>query len=135
MVMSNEHLSIAQLQQQIESYLQLGSTDVIFNYHEKGGEKLRLDVITVNPRHEQSFLFHSEYGFDKIDALRKVLDYVQNYRSRDNSYTIQWSVRGENELHTSYFRARDIVEAIEKLHYGRDANSLVIFSVVLNPIS
>ncbi|TVQ77329.1 MAG: hypothetical protein EA358_06805 [Flavobacteriales bacterium] len=135
MVMSNEHLSIAQLQQQIESYLQLGSTNVIFNYQDKGGEKLRLDVITVNPRHEQSFLFHSEYGFDKIDALRKVLDYVQNYRSRDNSYTIQWSVRGENELHTSYFRARDIVEAIEKLHYGRDANSLVIFSVVLNPIS
>lgn len=133
--MSNEHIEIADLQREIESYLRLGSTGVVFNYHETKGEKTRLDIITVNPRHEQSFLFHSTKGYDKIDALKKMLDYVQNYRSRDNSYTIQWSLRGEDELHTSYFRAHDIVEAIEKLHYGRDANSVVIFSVVLNPIS
>ena len=64
-----------------------------------------------------------------------MLDYVKTHREKKNSYTIQWSMRNSNELHTSYFRAKDVLEAIEKLYFGRDANSLIIFSVVLNPIS
>ncbi len=134
-IMSNEHIEINELQRKIESYLQLGHTNVIFNYTTTSDNKTRLDVITVNPRHEQSFLFRSEIGYDKKSALTQVLDYVKGYKSEDNSYTIQWTLRDDNELHTSYFRAKDIPEAIDKLQYGRDPNSLIIFSVVLNPIS
>lgn len=133
--MNDENIEINQLQKKIESYLQLGNTNVIFNFTATANNKMRLDVITVNPRHEQSFLFRSEVGHDKKDALKLVLDYVKDFKDEDNSYTIQWSLRNDNELHTSYFRAKDIPEAIDKLQYGRDPNSLVIFSVVLNPIS
>ena len=129
-----QNLEIAKIQREIENYLSLGSTQVIFDYKENGGGT-RLDVITVNPRHHQSFLFHSAEGYDKIDTLKQMLDYVRTFREKKNSYTIQWSVKGEDELHTSYFRAKDIPEAIDKLHYGRDPNSLTIFSVVLNPIT
>ncbi|MFN3342065.1 MAG: hypothetical protein ACK40M_05165, partial [Flavobacteriales bacterium] len=89
----------------------------------------------VNPRHRQSFLFHTVDGYDKVDALRKMLDYVRNYKERESSYTIQWSLRGETELHTSYFRAKNIFDALDKLTYGRDLNSIIVYSVVLNPIS
>lgn len=129
-----QNLEIAKIQREIENYLSLGSTQMIFDFQESG-QGVRLDVITVNPRHDQSFLFHTTKGYDKIDALKQMLTYVKEQRDKRSSYTIQWSLKGENELHTSYFRAKDIPEAIDKLHYGRDPNSITIFSVVLNPVS
>lgn len=129
-----QNLEIAKTQKEIETYLSLDHSQMIFDYQDSASG-MRLDVITVNPRHNQSFLFHSTEGYDKIDALKQMLEYVKTYREKKNSYTIQWSIRGANELHTSYFRAKDIPEAIEKLHYGRDPNNITIFSVVLNPIA
>ncbi len=127
-------LELAKLQQEIEAYLNLGSTSIVFDYHERG-KLTRLDLVTVNPRHDQSFLFSTTEGYDKLDALKKMLEYVRTYKEKENTYTIQWVARGEEELHTSYFRAKDIPEAIDKLHFGRDPNSVTIFSVVMNPIS
>lgn len=135
MSVDRQHLEIAKIQNEIESYLGLRSTQMIFDFQESSNSGIRLDVITVNPRHNQSFLFHTTKGYDKIDALKQMLVYVQEHRDKKNSYTIQWSLAGEKELHTSYFRAKDIVEAIDKLHYGRDPNGVTIFSVVLNPLS
>ncbi len=97
--------------------------------------KVQLNVMTINPRHNQSFLFHAVIGYDNADALKRMLDYVKQYKVSETSYTIQWSERDSNELITSYFRARNLPEAIDKFLFGRDVNSLVIFSVVLNPLS
>ncbi len=130
----SQNLKISQIQKEIEAYLSPGQTSIIFEYAANNGQ-VRLDVITVNPRHNQSFLFHTCSGFSKIDVLQQMQDYVSTYKEKNSSYTLQWSVKGEGELHTSYFRAKDIPEAIDKLHYGRDPNSITIFSVVLNPIS
>jgi uncharacterized membrane protein len=62
-------------------------------------------------------------------------DYVKNYKEKENSYTIQWVTKSDSELHTSYFRAGNILEALEKLYYGRDRNTITVFSVVLNPVA
>lgn len=131
---SDLHVEAAKIQQQIKDYLGLRTSDLIFEFGVADGRS-KLDLITINPRHAQSFLFHTETGFDKVDALRKMLDYVQNYKEKDNSYTIQWVANGQHELHTSYFRAGNILEALEKLYYGRDRNTITVFSVVLNPVS
>jgi hypothetical protein len=128
------HVEAARIQQQIKDYLGLRTSDLIFEYGNADG-RTKLDLITINPRHNQSFLFHSEQGADKVDALRKMLHYVQNYKEKENSYTIQWVAKGESELHTSYFRAANILDALEKLYYGRDRNTITVFSVVLNPVS
>lgn len=131
---SDTHVEAAKVQQQIKDYLGLRTSDLIFEFSVVEG-MTKLDLITINPRHNQSFLFHSEKAADKVDALRKMMDYVKNYKEKENSYTIQWVARGEHELHTSYFRAGNILEALEKLYYGRDRNTITVFSVVLNPIS
>ncbi len=131
---SDGHVEAARIQQQIKDYLGLRTSDLIFEYGIMDG-KTKLDLITINPRHNQSFLFHSEIGFDKVDALRKMLDYVQTSKEKENSYTIQWVAQGEHELHTSYFRSSNILDALEKLYYGRDRNTITVFSVVLNPVS
>jgi hypothetical protein len=74
-----------------------------------------------------------EEGYDKIDVLKKLLSYVKNYKDKESSYTIQWkSVEGDT-LHTSYFSAKNVQSALDKLFYDRDPNSLTIFSVMLNP--
>lgn len=128
------HVESARIQREIKSYLGLSSSELVFEYSNYEG-KVKLDLITINPRHNQSFLFHSEWGFDKIDALKKMLDYVRIYKEKENSYTIQWMAKGEKELHTSYFSARNIYDGLDKLYYGRDKNTITVFSVVLNPIS
>lgn len=131
---SDLHVEAARIQQQIKDYLGVRTSDLMFEFNTLDG-KSKLDLITINPRHNQSFLFHSETGADKVDALRKMWDYVQNYKEKENSYTIQWVTKSEKELHTSYFRASNILDALEKLYYGRDRNTLTVFSVVLNPVA
>jgi hypothetical protein len=132
--LSDGHVEAARIQQQIKDYLGLRTSDLIFEFSTIDG-KSKLDLITINPRHNQSFLFHSETGADKVDALRKMWEYVANYKEKENSYTIQWVAKGDRELHTSYFRASNILDALEKLYYGRDRNTITVFSVVLNPVS
>lgn len=128
------HVEAARIQQEVKDYLGLRTSDLVFEYSSQDG-KIKLDLITINPRHNQAFLFHSETGTDKLDSLRKMLDYVQNYKEKENSYTIQWVAKNAKELHTSYFKASNISDALQKLYYGRDMNTITVFSVVLNPIS
>ena len=92
-------------------------------------------MITINPRHNQSFLFHSVSGFEKIEVLNEMLEYVKNYKEKESSYTIQWSTNADKELHTSYFRASGVHDALDKLYYSRDMNTITVFIVVLNPVA
>ncbi|MEX0967392.1 MAG: hypothetical protein WD077_09145 [Bacteroidia bacterium] len=133
-IKEDRNVEVSRLQKGVREYLGLGSDEVIFDFQQKG-ELTRLDLVTVNPRHNQSFLFHTEEGVDKKDALEKMMHYIKTYRDKENSYTIQWMARGSNELHTSYFRAKNIYDALDKLNYGRDMTSITVFSVVLNPVS
>ncbi|WKZ67440.1 MAG: hypothetical protein QY325_05825 [Flavobacteriales bacterium] len=130
----DRNLETARLQKEIGDYIGLGKDSLVFSFGTKG-KKTRLHLITLNPKHNQSFLFHATVGSDKVDALREMLDYVKTYKERTSSYTIQWSARGDNGLQTSYFRAKNVLEALDKLFYDRDPNSITVFSVMLNPIT
>ena len=131
----DRNLEIARLQKEISDHIGIGPDSLVFDYEESEGGKLtQLHLITVNPRHNQSFLFHATAGADKLEALRQMLEYVRTYKERTSSYTVQWSARGDNVLNTSYFRAKNVLEALDKLFYDRDPNSITVFSVILNPI-
>ena len=131
----DKNIEIANLQGEIGKYIGLGQNSLIFNF-EEGARSVLLRLITANPRHNQSFLFHTVEGSSKIEALKEMLEYVENYKEEaESSYTIQWSLKGENSLHTSYFRAKNILGALDKLYFERDPNSITVFSVMLNPIS
>ena len=129
----DRNLEIGRLQKEIGDHIGVGQDNLVFNFAEDKVTKLYL--ITLNPRHNQSFLFHATEGSDKLDALRNMLEYVRTYKERTSSYTIQWSARGESDLQTSYFRAKNVLEALDKLFYDRDPNAITVFSVILNPIS
>lgn len=124
----------ARIQKEIENHLGLGSDALLFEHSVHEG-KSRLDLITINPRHNQSFLFRTETGYDKLDVLKKMLDYVQSYKDRESSFTIQWMAEDDKELQTSYFSASSMYDALDKLYYDRDMNTITVFSVVLNPVA
>lgn len=129
-----QNTKIETLKVEIESYIGIGRNNLIFRFTDLD-RKVKLDVITLNDRHEQSFLFETCQGHDKTDALNQMLEYVKNFKQKESSYTIQWSLKGESELNTSYFRAKNVMEALDKLFYGRDANAVTVFNVTLNPIA
>lgn len=129
-----EPTEAARLQLEIEHYLGLEPAQLQFDFRPIDG-LTRLDLITVNPRHQQSFLFRFETGYDQVDCLHKMLDYVRRFRDTESSFTLQWRARGDKELQTSYFRAHNAYEALDKLYFGRDLNTITVFSVVLNPSS
>ena len=131
---NTDALEIAQLQKEISEFLGLKPGELVFEFDSTGGN-VKLDLITINARHNQSFLLKSVNGVDRSDALQKLFDYVKTYRDNENTFTIQWMERGGNELQTSYFRAKHMYDALDKLYYGRDMNQLIVFSVVLNPIA
>lgn len=130
----DKNIEIANLQAEIGKYIGLGQNSLIFQFEDRGRTTL-LRLITASPRHNQSFLFHTSEGSSSIEALRLMLEYVKNYKEAESSYTIQWSMKEENVLHTSYFRAKNVIGALDKLYYDRDPNSITVFSVILNPIS
>lgn len=131
----DRNLEIAKLQKEIGDHIGVGADSLVFNFEEQGANRGKLFLITINPRHNQSFLFHAVEGGDKLEALRNMLEYVHSYKERTSSYTVQWSAKGEGTLQTSYFRAKNVLEALDKLFYDRDPNSITVFSVILNPIS
>lgn len=132
--MTDKNIDIARLQREVEDYIGLGPGSIIFDYDEVNGQ-IELRVITVNPRHRQSFLFHQTEGRDKTEALREMLEYVKSYKEKESTYTIQWRIKGEEHLNTSYFSAKNVLGALDKLFYDRDPNSITIFSIILNPIT
>ena len=132
--LSDTHVEVARIQQEIKDHLGVRTSDLIFEFSQVDG-KVKLDLITINPKHNQAFLFQSVTAAEKVDTLKKMLDYVRHTKEKENSYTIQWVAKSEKELHTSYFRAANVMDALQKLYYGRDMNTITVFSVVLNPIS
>lgn len=132
---SNDALAlVAKLQNQISTYMGLDDKHLVFDFV-KDGEGTKLNLVTVNPRHNQSFLFGSTHGIDKADALEKMLSYISTRQDKEYAYTVQWIARGDDELHTSYFSARNMYGALDKLNYGRDENNIQVYVIQLNPIT
>lgn len=125
---------VSQIENKIASTLSIGSNQLIFEYHEMP-DYVDLDLFTVNEVHKQQFFFHSTEGRDKIEALELMLKYASNKLFIEDSFTIQWKIKGDTEIHQSHFRAINMMDALDKFYFGRSISSIVIYSIVLNPIA
>jgi hypothetical protein len=126
--------AVEALQAEITSILGLSAEQINFLFKEIDGI-VCLDLVTNNPRHQQSFLFHSVKAIDRQEAMQKMLDYVKTNFKKEDSYTLQWAKSGDPSLHTSYFRAKNIYDVLDKFYFEREVNSYRIYSISLNPIS
>ncbi len=131
---TDKQKEIDRLKAEIGRYIGLGNNSIAFQFEESNASWF-LRLITTNPNHNQSFLFHTSVGDTQLEAIQQMLNYVKAFKDDESSYTIQWTLLGEQSLHTSYFRAKNIIGALDKLYFGRDPNSITVFSVIMNPIS
>ncbi|MEO1417373.1 MAG: hypothetical protein AAFW00_18955 [Bacteroidota bacterium] len=128
------NIEVARLQKEISRRLDLSLDKLIFDYGEENQEII-LNLITLNPKHEQSFLYHTAKGKDKVEVLEHMLEYVERTHRKVNTYTVQWTKRGEADLHTSYFRAKNMYDVLDKFFHGREKDAYVIFSLTMNPVA
>lgn len=119
---------------QIAKMLGLSRELLTFHYSNEDG-KTTLQLATMNPRHQQTFLFHTTQGFGEMDALNKMQEYVQENKNTRSTYTIQWAMEGINDLHTSYFTGKNIYQVLDKFYFGKAITSTIIFNISLNPLS
>jgi len=130
----DSQVNVAKLQGEVATLLGIKQDHLIFSYKQKENI-IKLDLITINPQHDQSFLFHSIKAINKEEALMKMKEYIEIHYSSEDSFTLQWIKVGEQKLHTSYFRAQNMYEVLDKFYYERDLSSYRIFNISLNPIS
>jgi hypothetical protein len=132
--MKTKSEEINEIKEVIGRHIGMGEDSIQYQVQQENGScKVRL--LTVNASHNQTFLFHTSDGETELEAMRAMLEYVRGFKEEESSYTIQWTLRGENMLHTSYFRSKNILGALDKLYFDRDPNSIIVFSVMMNPIS
>ncbi len=130
----DRNIEIARIQREISKALELTLDHVVFDYTQEDG-LVQLNLITINPRHDETFLFHTTEGTDKLEALQQMIEYVEKKHAKKQSFTVQWAQKGKSELQVSYFRARTMYEVLDKFFHGRNAEEYIIFSIQLNPIA
>jgi len=96
---------------------------------------LEARAITYNPIKQESFLLVKVIAENEMDGLRKVLDYILTHRSFNYSHTLTWSNKKDGVTKTSYFYAKDAMEALEKFYHDKDRGNYIVYNVKLNPIS
>lgn len=130
----DQNIEIARIQKSISKWMELSLDKLVFDYTQDG-DQVKLNLITINPRHDETFLFHTTEGEDKLSALQAMLEYVELKHAKKQSYTVQWAQKGTADLQTSYFRARSMYEVLDKFFHGRNAEEYTVFSIQLNPIA
>ena len=133
-MINNITTRVEEIQDKISQSLGLSNNQVVFEFN-KMPNYVDLDLFTINAIHKQQFFFHSTEGRDEIEALELMLKYVKNQLIIDDSFTIQWKLKGSTEIHQSYFRAKNMMDALDKFYFGRSVSSITIYSIVLNPLA
>jgi hypothetical protein len=133
-MISNVTTRVDEIQKKISNCLGLNENQIVFEFN-KMPNYVDLDLFTINAIHKQQFFFHSTEGRDEIEALELMLKYVKNQLIIDDSFTIQWKLKGSTEIHQSYFRGKNMMDALDKFYFGRSVSSITIYSIVLNPLA
>ncbi|GIV38704.1 MAG: hypothetical protein KatS3mg033_0504 [Thermonema sp.] len=95
---------------------------------------IKLDLITINPQHNQKFLFHSVRGRSKTELLEQMMDYIQNYKKNLESYEIEWmDARLPEKVQVSWFRGSDIFDVLNKFYYDKEKSRFRILKIKLMP--
>ena len=106
-------------------------------YHERLGKDGRhvLDLTTISPnKHRTKFLFHTTVADSADEALNEMYRYVTGYMKEQDTYQIRWHNPLTKQLEVSWFRASNILEALDKFyHDGKEVADYKIYEVSLRP--
>lgn len=90
---------------------------------------------TYNHQNRETFLLTKQVGFTYVEALERILQYVESNQKTYDSYTVIWTRKGRPERTTSYFYAEDVTDVINKFFEGKDKNLYRVYEIRMNPSS
>lgn len=105
-----------------------------FEYNFVDG-KTEIAIITYNPIHHEQFVLKKETAPSAESALQKVLEYLENSRKYQNTYTLVWLKKGESKTRTSYFSGSDMKDVLDKFYHNKESEDYIIYEIKLNPES
>tara|TARA_B100000674_G_scaffold496814_2_gene528250 strand:+ start:2032 stop:2460 length:429 start_codon:yes stop_codon:yes gene_type:complete len=102
---------------------------------------LRLELITYNPKYSVHFLLHSiEHHVTKsllVDSdytniLEQMYQYIRCPKKRRCNYLVKWAHKSDNSLlNCSHFQGNHIREIVDKIYYGKGADTIIIDTIEL----
>jgi hypothetical protein len=101
------------------------------------GAPVTVRAFTVNPKTKEKFLLKQVSADNKIGALEKILNYVNEHKKNYNSFTIKWTKKNSDssKIEISYFYCRDAKEAIDKFFFNKERTEYVVYSIEMNSIA
>lgn len=101
-----------------------------------------LKVYTYNPKKNVSFLLLEISGrTDKLQsdtecAKKAYEEFLKMYKGEDyNTYTLEWSKKGESGTLKSFFCAKNEFQALHKFYGDKNPTEIIFFSLTLNAIA
>jgi hypothetical protein len=133
--MANSEKNQEQLRQEIARILDMKPELLIYETREKGPHEFVLDLTTISPnKHQTRFLFHSSIGASYDEALSNMYEYVTTHMRNQDTFQIRWHNPKTRQVEVSWFRASNIIEALDKFFYdGKEVGDYKIYEVSLRP--
>jgi len=112
-----------------------------FEYEELSFKRLKLNLVTYNPKHKTHFLLFSLMGEPdkKLELIKEMYIHVYTLKvalAKGDSpyvcYTIEWYCDKTNKRVKSSFYGENIEQVLLKFNYNHD-KPLTIYSMQLNP--
>lgn len=110
-----------------------------FDYHVNlisDEETVKLNLLTYNPKHDEYMLLHTTKATSSLACLEKMLAYIQSmhHAQTNYSFTINWSKKGSDENHVSYFMGTSKEDAEAKFLHEKNKEDYD-YEILQNPIS
>ena len=112
-----------------------------FNY-EYGNCEWVIELVTYNPTNNTHFLLHTLSHPEKLVAINNMYKHIFELKESlkrkivsHNSYTVDWYSKPQSKRFISYFYGYDMQEVLNKFYYNKLAESFIIHSIKLNPLS
>jgi hypothetical protein len=101
-----------------------------FEYDEVEDGRKNIKLITLNRKTGATFLLTESTKNNEIDALIDIHDFL-TVNDFAHTFTIKWYTKGvpSDRPNTSKFTGRTMYEALDKFYFGKNRNSLIIYSI------
>jgi hypothetical protein len=132
--MQKEHQGSENLKSEIARILDMDPELLIYEGRQNKEGRYVLNLTTISPnKHKTKFLFHSTTSDTQDQALSDMFDYVTKHMKDQDTFQIRWHNPTTKQMEVSWFRASNIIEALDKFFHGKEIGDYKIYEVSLRP--
>ena len=126
---------IENMKSQIARILDMKPELLIYEQSKSRNGREQLDLVTISPNaHQTKFLFHRSEADTAEAAFKQMFDYVSTHMKEQDTFQIRWHNPKTKQIEVSWFRASNILEALDKFyHHGKEVGEYKIYEVSLRP--